>query len=574
MKKEKANRKLDCALSISDKLGVAFIWLVAFIVNIKHIFFSFGSDEAYTVVMGYRMVQGDRLFLDMWEPHQTSAVIPYLLEKLFISVTGSTEGIVLWLNICGTLFFLIAAVLIIVLLRPYVSMYVLHYMAAFFMVMRPKNVNMPSYTNMLIIFTTLFWLFMVKYVLEKKRVYLFWAVPAAFFAALAYPSCVLLVVPAVVVICVYSSEKLKDVLLSAGEYVLFTVLFAVGLCVLYNTGITELVKSMVNAFSADSHYDTAYKGWPYFTSFVYCVGLILVLLLVACVIHLLSGKRAGILKATAFLLAVVSPVITTVIYLKFRYNAYVLEWIYYYLAIMIFALVAGAVCFFVRKPDSKLSVIYFTGILTGLFVVISCMLLTNLPLITIMAYTSLPVICSFITIFNASEDRKSSFFVKKPTFALLCILGAVAFQQFFIAGDQVGNVGVIFNEETLISEGPEKGIGSVYEYKERVSGGLKEWKENVTDEDSVLLGNTRPFMLTAYMYGGSKISNYSVISTPSYNVERLEDYWVNCPERRPTVIAISCFSGDHDAFSENLKIIMKDYECCYKGSYWNFYRKR
>lgn len=572
--KGKNDIKKACFGSLSDKLGVVFIWFVALAVNIKYIFFSFDADEAYTAVMGYRMLQGDRLFIDMWEPHQTSAVIPYLLEKVFIFLTGSVDGVILWLNLWGALFFLAVSVLIIVLLKPYVSNYVLHYMAAFFMVMRPKNVNMPSYANMFIIFTTIFWLMMVKYALEKRRTYLLWAVPVAFFAAMAYPSGALMVIPAAVIILVFSNEKLKDILWSAGEYLLLAVLFFAGLCFCYKTGPKKLLNSILNAFAADSHYDTPYKGWPYFTSFVYCVGLILVLLFIAVIVYFASKKRVDIIKVTAFLIMVVMTLITVIIYLKFRFNPLVFEWIYYYLAVLIFAIAAGIICFFVKKPEPELRVIYLCGMLVGLFVFIGCMLLTNLPLITIMAYTSLPVICSFITISNTCKKTESGFFVKKQTFALLCILGVVSFQQLFLACDQAGNVRTILNIETFIENGPEKGTGSVFSYSERVLEGYKEWEENVSSSDSVLLGNTRPFMLTAYMYGDFKISNYSTISTPSFDTERLEQYWTDFPERRPTVIAIACVSGDHDALSENLSMIMKDYECCYKGSYWNFYRKQ
>lgn len=572
--KGKRDIKKACFGSLSDKLGVVFIWFVALVINIKHIFFSFDADEAYTAVMGYRMLQGDRLFLDMWEPHQTSAVVPFLLEKVFVSVTGSVDGVILWLNFCGTLFFLAVAILLIVLLKPYVSCCLLHYMAAFFMVMRPKNVNMPSYANLFIVFTTLFWLLMVKYALEKRRTYLFWAVPVAFLAAMAYPSGVLMIVPATVIILVFSSEKLKDILWSAGEYILLIVLFLAGLCLFYKIGLSELIKSIANVFVADSHYDTAYKGWPYFTSFVYCVGLILILFLISLAVYYVSKKKADILKLTAFLLMVVTPLITVLIYLKFRYNPLVWEWIYYYLAVLIFAIVAGIVCFFVKKPEPQLRVIYLCGMFIGLFVVVECMLLTNLSLISIIAYTSLPVICSFITISNTCKKTESSFFVKKQTFALLCILGAVAFQQLFLASDQAGNVRTILNIETFIKNGPEKGTGSTYSYSERVLEGYKEWEENVSSSDSVLLGNTRPFMLTAYMYGDFKIANYSAISTPSYDKERLEAYWSLYPERRPTVIVIASFSGQHDALSDNLAMIIQDYECCYKGTYWNFYRKQ
>ena len=52
-----------------------YILLIALslLASFKMVFFSLGLDEEYQVVMAYRNARGDRLFLDMWEPHQSSA---------------------------------------------------------------------------------------------------------------------------------------------------------------------------------------------------------------------------------------------------------------------------------------------------------------------------------------------------------------------------------------------------------------------------------------------------------------------------------------------------------------------
>ena len=49
--------------------------------SLKMIFVSLGMDEEYQLVMAYRNVRGDRLFLDMWEPHQSSAFLCALLMR-------------------------------------------------------------------------------------------------------------------------------------------------------------------------------------------------------------------------------------------------------------------------------------------------------------------------------------------------------------------------------------------------------------------------------------------------------------------------------------------------------------
>lgn len=56
-------------------LGAAAVALVlgSLLINIKNVLTSCHVDAEYQVVMGYRMLQGDAMFSEMWEAHQTSA---------------------------------------------------------------------------------------------------------------------------------------------------------------------------------------------------------------------------------------------------------------------------------------------------------------------------------------------------------------------------------------------------------------------------------------------------------------------------------------------------------------------
>ncbi|MFR8791977.1 hypothetical protein [Gallintestinimicrobium sp.] len=40
----------------------------------KNLFIGADTDEGYGIMAGYRLAMGDRLLLEMWEPHQTSAI--------------------------------------------------------------------------------------------------------------------------------------------------------------------------------------------------------------------------------------------------------------------------------------------------------------------------------------------------------------------------------------------------------------------------------------------------------------------------------------------------------------------
>ena len=56
-------------------------------------------DEAYTLSLAHRLISGDRLFADMWEPHQLSALPPAALLALYMAVAGTTTGAVLFFRL-------------------------------------------------------------------------------------------------------------------------------------------------------------------------------------------------------------------------------------------------------------------------------------------------------------------------------------------------------------------------------------------------------------------------------------------------------------------------------------------
>ena len=49
------------------------------------------------------MLSGDRMFLEMWEPHQTSAFLTAALMWIYEKIFRTTTGIVLYLQVCGIL---------------------------------------------------------------------------------------------------------------------------------------------------------------------------------------------------------------------------------------------------------------------------------------------------------------------------------------------------------------------------------------------------------------------------------------------------------------------------------------
>lgn len=55
---------------------------------VKCIFAGVQRDEEYAFTLSYRLISGDRLLSDIWDPHQTSAFLLSLIEFAFVKMTG------------------------------------------------------------------------------------------------------------------------------------------------------------------------------------------------------------------------------------------------------------------------------------------------------------------------------------------------------------------------------------------------------------------------------------------------------------------------------------------------------
>lgn len=56
-------------------------------------------DEEYALSLGFRLVRGDRLFATLWEPHQLSALPSALLLAIYMGITGTTTGVLVFFRL-------------------------------------------------------------------------------------------------------------------------------------------------------------------------------------------------------------------------------------------------------------------------------------------------------------------------------------------------------------------------------------------------------------------------------------------------------------------------------------------
>ena len=77
----------------------AVLVLVCALVMVRQVFVGLEIDEVYALSLGYRLVSGDRLFATMWEPHQLCALPPAALVALYLGVTGTTTGLLVFVRL-------------------------------------------------------------------------------------------------------------------------------------------------------------------------------------------------------------------------------------------------------------------------------------------------------------------------------------------------------------------------------------------------------------------------------------------------------------------------------------------
>lgn len=80
------------------RAGWAALVLVCALVMVRQIFVGLEIDEPYALALGFRLVQGDRLFAEMWEPHQLCSLPPALLVAAYLGITGTTTGLLVFVR--------------------------------------------------------------------------------------------------------------------------------------------------------------------------------------------------------------------------------------------------------------------------------------------------------------------------------------------------------------------------------------------------------------------------------------------------------------------------------------------
>lgn len=546
------------------KMCMSLLWAAVLLASIKSIFTDTGFDNAYTVAMSFRHLRGDGMFEQMWEPHQTSVFFTDFFMWIYHLFVPSYTGVMIYLQIVGTLFFMIIGILLYKLLKNITGSDIAQLAAVFFIMFRAKQTPFPEFSNLQIAFSTLLFLCLVSFIREQqKKRYLCFAAIFLCLEILSYPSCLLAYFPAVLILFWKTEARWKNIGLFTSICALFGGIYA-GYFVC-KAGLQSFLRNLTNIFYSDSHSGGAFVSlWNYFFGIITAIFWVILCSffawLLLWVIRKLSHKSVDFFAVYGFVLFLSEFVF---LFLQKKTG---LDWTCTFYIMP--ALLMFLSCFSYKNMDEQEKTIWLTGNLFAICSFLSTWLLTDLGLITMIPYMVLGGVVSLA----ALRHRKKQIWI---FLFMVCALVTMHRGLVVWGYSNKGNVWMVQDVQTIVRSGPSAGVVCDYMTYYQITYDAEDHNQFVTPEDSLLLVGGWLIDSMEFLLTDADISNYSTIDTPVYN-EKLLDYLEIYPEKKPTVVAVSCSYGTMmvPETSWIMQWVNENYETVGEGRYWRYYRAK
>ena len=520
------------ATALLHNLWKYLLLAASIVATVKIIFFGFDIDEQYAVSMAYRLVQGDRMFLEMWEPHQTSAFFSAAFLWLYMQLFHTLKYSVLFLRIVGVVTQLLISILTYRTFRKFVTENTAFVIAVFYYNIIPKNSTVPDFSNMLLWFSTLVFLSFLEFSLNRSTsarrpaFFLIAAGVSTSLLVLSYPTCIFVVLPGCIGIWLLSAagNRLKNLLIYLGTCgVCGLGWLAYFLCHMsfrqFLDGLSEML--------TDGSQDVGLLGK--LKDNLSCLGETFPYLLVALVITLVFWCffRFICRKNYRFFLLLIISLILEQLFVWYRLQKHIEYPGFVYLLFPLW----GIYCYFRRKKSSgELAPVYkalfWFGSITSLFLLLAAFTASNTMLYESADYMAIGMLVSLC--YAERETLESPVFWK--SFVLLFV-GLAVIHKGFLLYNIYGH-DTIFVTRQKAEEGPMAGIYGRYSdgYEYNIRGRLLD--EFIPRGSKVLIASHKSIM---YLQEDYVICNYSTISTPTID-ERLFQYWTLYPDKVPEYI--------------------------------------
>ncbi len=134
-------------MAVHKRIPYFFLMALCVVAALKILFVGYDIDEQYAVSMAYRLLKGDRLLADLWEPHQTSGWLCMLLMAPYVALFNTTTGIILYLRICGLLLHCAVGFFLYRTLKGYLDREYASLVSCIYFFALPKIMFLPDFSN-------------------------------------------------------------------------------------------------------------------------------------------------------------------------------------------------------------------------------------------------------------------------------------------------------------------------------------------------------------------------------------------------------------------------------------------
>ena len=547
-------------------------------------------DAEYQIAMGYRMLKGDSMLIEMWEPHQTSAFLCAFLMKLYMMITGTTTGIVLYLNVMGYLIRVGIGYFMYKIIRRRTGEIPALIAGFLYILVSPKDLLIPEFSNMELWFGTLTALFLIEYFEKKKQVYLVLSAVSLCLGVLSYPSFLIAYVAVIFLLIKYSGNSKRDILIYTGVCALIGGCFVI--YVLSRGDLETLLNCLSTALALEPTHttDSGSKLLVHGKSIATTVGTLglfaLAGLLAEIVRTIFCRKKSVELSQGKQAEKMARHFSLENLLIYSWYAGMIYFFIYIFLEVntgyqaypLIGILFLG---FMKRKLLSESEQrIYHTAFWLGMVILVATVLLSDHPFIFSVPYMHLAVCFSVMPLFRWFEKASENVSLRKlmacgvQIFLILVVLRCI---YVHVPMQGRGQLSSLFDDLGLIRNGPALGIvtnesGAVYqrdsylEFQEYIEPGDRIW----------ILG--LPVDTLGYLYQDVEVAAPTVMSTPTYT-EDLLYYWEVNPEKYPDVVIVSSTYGSIAYELQKCQWLMnwleEEYqaETIIEGKWWNYYFK-
>lgn len=542
---------------------------------VKAIWISLDIDESYAIASAYRMVRGDRLIRDMWEPHQLSAFLPALFAAPYIRIRGNTEYLVIYLRMVGILIHTGMGVFLYRELRKGTDRRFAFCMLLLHLNYLPKWVQMPEFELMhywclLGIFLVLHAYFTGK---EPRAALLFVGGCLLTGSLFCYPTMILLYPFYLLAICLLErqrSAKRSRIWKSCGLFTLGAFLpGAAFLGYLFSYMSFEEIRRYVSYIFLDTSHNVYTMGekWAMYAGQIWeqakqCGFYYLLAALIAVgaysVCRFLLRKKDPMGQKDPFDAADGWKIVTTILLLaaalmqcRGLYGFLLEDENQFFFQIRYMAVLIPAVilCIRLRKKDNMRLWLYLC-ILPCLVSLVAVLLMTNMDTNTAYAKVYLGVLGSLLVFHQYVRENIRDIRWKRICKALCIGLGGLILAGLLICRLVLIRVSgclpvTILAPLTRMEIGPEKGVYILQENAGRWNDNYRELESLVKEEDKVLYIGAESLV---YVELESVPATPSTQGTTVYN-EMFLRYYEEHPERLPDVIVYDKSFGEDPVYA-------------------------